>query len=193
MTASYAWHARFLLHLQVDHACAHWVLKAPAHLAYVKCLVAQYPDASIIWTHRRPLEAIASFSSLTHTLRSGFSNTVEPLASGAQEFQHFSKVALRAVEDRRALDRGQFIDVSFNAICADPIAVVSTVYEHLKRELTRGAEERMRPFCSAPIVGTHKPATPLALLFAKHGTASWASKPVGLRMMRPTVRILYTE
>jgi Sulfotransferase family len=146
MTASYAWHARFLQHLQVDYAREHWVLKAPAHLAYLKFLLAQYPDASIIWTHRRPLDAIASFSSLTYTLRRGFSSNVDPLSTGAYEFQHFSKVALRAIEDRQTLDTGQFIDVSFNAICTDPISVVSTVYERLNRELTRDTQALMHDY-----------------------------------------------
>ncbi len=144
MTASYRWHASFLQHLQVDLRRERWVLKTPAHLAYLKYLLAQYPDAAIVWTHRRPLDAMASFSSLTYTLRSGFSRSVDPLATGEYEFRHFSKIVARGMEDRRALDNGQFIDVSFNAICADPMSVIRTIYERCAMELSREAEARMR-------------------------------------------------
>ncbi len=140
MTQGYAWHARFLQHLQVDTPRERWVLKTPAHLAYLKYLLAQYPDASIIWTHRRPLEAIASFSSLACTLRRGFTDSVDPVATGAYEFQYFSQVTQRAMAERRALDTGQFIDVSFDAICADPMSVISGVYDRLGLELTREAQ-----------------------------------------------------
>lgn len=146
MTSAYAWHARFLQHLQVDHARERWVLKTPAHMAYLKYLLAQYPDASIVWTHRRPLDAISSFSSLAYTLRRGFSASVDPIATGEYELQHFSQIALRGMADRQALDNGQFIDVSFNAICANPMSVINTVYKRLGLELTGEAELRMRDY-----------------------------------------------
>lgn len=146
MTAPYQWHARFLQHLQVDFARGRWVLKTPAHLASLQYLLAQYPDASIVWTHRRPLDAIASFSSLTHALRSGFSNRVDPLETGDKEFRHFSQVVRLGMDNRRTLDRGQFIDVSFNAICADPIAVVAAIYRQFGWSFTDATETQMRAY-----------------------------------------------
>ena len=143
MTESYRWHASFLQHLQVDLRRERWVLKTPAHLAYLKYVLAQYPDAAIVWTHRRPLDAMASFSSLAYTLRRGFSSNVDPLTTGQYEFQHFSKTVHRGMADRRALDNGQFIDVSFSAICADPMSVIRTIYEHCAMEFSREAEVRM--------------------------------------------------
>jgi len=143
MSAPYQWHARFLQHLQVDFARERWVLKTPAHLASLKYLLAQYPDACIVWTHRRPLDAIASFSSLTHTLRSGFSSRVDPIETGEQELLHFSRVARRGMEDRSALDRGQFFDAGFSAICADPIAVIDAIYRHFNLHLSDEAQARM--------------------------------------------------
>ncbi len=146
MTATYQWHARFLQHLQVDLGRERWVLKTPAHLAYLKYVLAQYPDAAIVWTHRRPLDAMASFSSLAYTLRRGFSHGIEPLATGEYEFRHFSKVVHRGMEDRRVLDNSQCIDVSFNAICADPMSVIRTIYEHFAMDLSRETEVRMSEY-----------------------------------------------
>lgn len=146
MTAPYRWHANFLQHLQVDFNRERWVLKTPAHLAYLKYLLAQYPDASIVWTHRRPVDAIASFSSLTSTLQSGFSNTVDPLAIGAHEFQHFSTIISTGIEQRRAVDQGQFFDVRFSAICANPISVIGDIYDYFGIHLSDEAETRMRQY-----------------------------------------------
>jgi len=146
MTGAYAWHARFLQHLQVDCARERWVLKTPAHLAYLRDLLAQYPDADVVWTHRRPLDAIASFSSLACTLRRGFSAGVDPLATGAYEFRHFAAMAQRGMADRQLLDSGQFIDVSFQAICADPMSVISAIYSRIGMALSHDAHLCMRDY-----------------------------------------------
>mgnify|MGYP003671315766 CR=1 FL=1 len=146
MTSAYAWHAQFLQHLQTDTAREHWVLKTPAHLAALDSLLAQYPDASIVWTHRRPLQAVASFSSLTSTLRRGFSLSSDPIATGTGELEHCAKLVERGMAARQALDSGQFIDASFDDICTDPISVVSRIYAHLGRTLTHEASLSMREY-----------------------------------------------
>ena len=146
MTASYQWHAHFLQHLQVDFGAGHWVLKAPAHLAYLKYLIAQYPDALIVWAHRRPLEAISSFSSLVCKLQSGFSNAINPLAIGEHEARHFSEIVSTGMSDRDALDQRQVFDVRFSALCSDPISVIGSLYEHFEMPLSGEAENRMRQY-----------------------------------------------
>ncbi len=146
LTGAYTWHKQFLQHLQVDTARERWVLKTPAHLAHLDCLLAQYPDASIVWTHRRPLDAIASFSSLACTLRGGFSARIDPVTTGGNEFEHFARVTDRGITLRETLDKGQFIDISFDAICADPLSVVGTIYRHFGMELTHEARFSMREY-----------------------------------------------
>jgi hypothetical protein len=146
MTASYAWHANFLQHLQVDYAGEGWVLKTPAHLAYLKYLLAQYPDAAIVWTHRRPVDAIASFSSLLSTLRGGFSDTIDPKAIGEHELRHFSKIVASGMEQRSEFDQGQFFDVGFSAICSDPLSVIGDIYDYFDMHLSDEAESRMREY-----------------------------------------------
>jgi hypothetical protein len=159
MTASYRWHANFLQHLQVDFGAEHWVLKAPAHLAYLKYLVAQYPDAMIVWTHRRPLDAITSFSSLVCTLQSGFSNVINPLAIGKHEVQHFSKIVSKGMLDRSALGHRQIFDVNYSALCSDPISVIASLYDHFDMQLSNEAESRMRKYLiqrPKDLYGEHK-------------------------------------
>lgn len=146
MTNTYRWHARFLQHMQVDYAGEHWVLKTPSHLAYLKYLFAQYPDAAIVWTHRRPLDAVASFSSLATHLQGAFSGHVDPLEVGAHELAHFARTVEAGMEQRRSLDPARFFDVSFEAICSNPIAVIADIYEYFGMRLNPEAESRMRTY-----------------------------------------------
>jgi hypothetical protein len=146
MTASYRWHADFLQHLQVDYGGEHWVLKTPSHLAYLKYLFAQYPDAAVVWTHRRPLDAMASFSSLASTLHGGFSDTVDPRTIGAYEFGHSSKIVGMGIQQRRVLDQSRFFDVSFSQICSDPISVIQNLYDYFGMPFSSEAEVRMRDY-----------------------------------------------
>ena len=45
-----------------------WMLKCPFHLPYLSELHETFPDATIVWTHRNPVECIASACSLYETL-----------------------------------------------------------------------------------------------------------------------------
>jgi hypothetical protein len=146
MTDAYRWHSQFLQHMQADYRGEHWVLKTPSHLAYLRYLLAQYPDANIVWTHRQPIDAIASLSSLATNLRGGFSDTVNPKAVAAHEMQHFAKQLNMGMQQRRQLDRGQFLDISFASICDDPINSVRGIYHYFDIPLSGEAESRMRDY-----------------------------------------------
>ncbi len=146
MTEAYQWHACFLQHLQADFHNERWVLKTPPHLAYLKYLLAQYPDAALVWTHRKPLDAIASFASLVSTLQSGFSDEINPKSIGQHEATHFARMLNRGIEQRNELDMGQFFDVSFNEICSNPLGVVSNIYDYFGFGFSQEAEFRMTQY-----------------------------------------------
>ncbi len=146
MGPAYRWHRDFLQHLQVDCPGERWVLKSPAHLGYLETLLAQYPDACIIWTHRRPLDAMASFASLTGTLHGGFSDHVDPVATAQQEVSHYARVASAGLAQRDRLGEERFFDAGFEAICDDPLAVVRDIYERFSLPLAPGVLDRMRRY-----------------------------------------------
>eukprot|EP01035_Chromulina_nebulosa_P016957 gene16957-22449_t len=45
-----------------------WMLKCPFHLPYLDELYQSFPDATVVWTHRDPVECIGSACSLYETL-----------------------------------------------------------------------------------------------------------------------------
>jgi pimeloyl-ACP methyl ester carboxylesterase len=75
MAPAYRWHRQFLQHLQSRHPAGEapadrWLLKSPAHIWCLGALLAEYPNALLVQTHRDPLRIIASVSSLQQLLRS---------------------------------------------------------------------------------------------------------------------------
>jgi len=159
MAAAYRWHAQFLQHLQVDCQRERWVLKTPAHLGHLGALFAQYPDAGVVWMHRRPLDAVASFSSLACTLRGGFSDAVDPVATGGQEAGYFSRVVAAGMAERGRLNEAAFCDVSFDAICERPLAVVGQIYDHFGMRLSDMSRRRMRDYLAGrprDLFGEHR-------------------------------------
>jgi hypothetical protein len=75
-----------------------WVLKSPVHLQGLPHLVATYPDARFVVTHRNPASVLASVSSLIASLRSAFSDQVDAEAIGRYHLDLYSR-SLNALVD----------------------------------------------------------------------------------------------
>jgi hypothetical protein len=145
---SYAAHRRFLQHLSWRCAAARWVLKAPAHLYGFRALFQTYPDAGVILTHRDPLEVVASTASLHTTLRSTFSDSIDPADTGAECTRRWADGLTRALRERDAgcAPADRFLDVRYTELVRDPIATVRRVYDHFGYAWTDVFEARMRRF-----------------------------------------------
>jgi hypothetical protein len=147
---SYRYHRKFLQHLQsgVD---GQWLLKSPAHLWQLEALLAEYPDALIVQTHRDPLNVISSVSALIHHLRRMASDESSIPDCAAQSCEQIV-VGLdyaTALRDSGALAADQVVDMHFADFIRDPFATIRTLYGRLGRELEPGTEQRMREFLAA--------------------------------------------
>ncbi len=145
---AYEWHRRFLQHLPIRQA-NRWVLKAPAHLQSLGALLACYPDARVVQTHREPIEVLASVASLTALLRSVFSDSVDRAEIGRELAIYWAGVLDRFQVARAQAPAEQFLDLTFTELTTDPIAAVRQVYEWLECRLTPEAEAQMRRFLAA--------------------------------------------
>ncbi|PLW69577.1 sulfotransferase family protein [Pseudohalioglobus lutimaris] len=65
---AYAYYKRMLKVLQWKNPRRHWLLKAPSHLGNLPVLLRNFPDARVVISHRDPLVAQASVTSLLGTL-----------------------------------------------------------------------------------------------------------------------------
>ncbi|MFW2388261.1 MAG: sulfotransferase family protein [Polyangiales bacterium] len=148
---SYAFHKKFLQHLQSKHMLDRWVLKSPAHLSAIDEILETYPDALIIHTHRDPANVMPSLSSLHYALRGMTSDGVDPIRIGRNVLDTWSLSLQRAVEARRrhADKPRQFFDAYFDDTITDSVDQLRRAYEHFGLEFTESTRERMAAFLAA--------------------------------------------
>jgi len=141
---AYEYHRRFLQHLQVRRNARRWVLKAPTHMFALPTLLDVYPDAIFVQTHRAPLDAMASVSSLITILRRVFSDTVDPTTVCREAIDYWSKTLDKFLQARDQLTERRICDVNYGEIRRDPLAVVRRIYAHFGWSLSHEVEQRMR-------------------------------------------------
>ncbi len=141
---AYQFHRRFLQHLQFTRPARRWILKAPAHMFALPALLAVYPDALFVQTHRAPLRAVASVSSLITMLRCVFSDAVDPVEIGREALRYWSETLHRFLDERDRLPADRVSDLPYAELQRDPVAAARQVYEYFDWPYTRETEQRMK-------------------------------------------------
>ena len=145
----YAYTKRMLQFLQwqkkeAGHPAERWILKAPFHLGRIPQLLAFFPDAMIVQTHRDPIETSPSIASLYASSWRSYSDDVDPLVVGEQCLELWSWGIQKCLDDRDAGLDDRFIDVLYENTRKDPMGSIEMIYERLGRPLTDAARESMK-------------------------------------------------
>lgn len=153
----YASHRRQLQYLQWRCSAERWVLKSPGHLWALDALLAEYPDARIVQTHRDPLRVVASLASLVAYLRWMASDTIDQRAIAIEWTERLAAGLAHATRVRaeRVAGAVPVFDMHFQEFIRDEIGMVRRIYAHFDLELTADAEARMRRFLAANPKGKH--------------------------------------
>lgn len=153
----YEFHHRQLQHLQAFDRRDRWVLKTGAHLWGLEHLLATYPDARIVFTHRDPVKSMTSYASLTTIVRGKTSDHVDPQWVAADWIPRLAKVIHHGLDVRRANEYPDaiFLDMMFPDFVADQFAMVERIYDAFDLDLTDEAARRMRAFIDANPPGVH--------------------------------------
>lgn len=148
---AYQWHRIFLQHLQSRHPASRWVLKSPGHIWTLGDLIAEYPDAQLVQTHRDPLRIIASVTSMYATLRATTSDEVDPTAIAAEWAERIINGLDRSVTARMdgtvAADR--VVDLNFRDFMSDQLGTVQRIYEQFDMPFTDDVRTRTAAFLDA--------------------------------------------
>jgi hypothetical protein len=148
MASVYRAHRRVLQHLQSRHRGERWMVKSPAHLWYLPDVIAEYPDARFIQTHRDPLKVLSSLTSLHVVLRKMASDDID-VRGIAEEWSEFLGLGYeRSVDFRQGsgLPDDRFVDLQFREFLSDPIAGVRRIYETFDLELKPDVAARMKDY-----------------------------------------------
>jgi hypothetical protein len=141
---AYRRHRRNLQLIGLNDADRRWVLKNPSHLFALDEMLAVYPDALVIQTHRRPRVAIASACSLSAHATSGWSERFTGAVIGADQLELWARGLEEFLEARKRYDQSRFCDVWYEDFVADPIGTIESVYDYFGIELTGAALEAMK-------------------------------------------------
>ncbi len=133
----YAYYADLLRLLDWQRPGERWLLKSPAHLWGIRELLATFPDACVVWSHRDPVASIASVCSLTHLLMRAWME-VEAETLGPTVLDFYATSLERGLAARDEADPDRFLDVAHDAITREPMRVVRGIYARFGRPL--GAE-----------------------------------------------------
>lgn len=157
-TAAYRRHRRNLQLIGLPDSRRRWVLKNPSHLFALDALLAAYPDALVIQTHRAPRTALASVCSLAEQATRGWSHAWTGTRIGRDQLALWSRGLQRFTEARARHDPAQFCDVDYDDFVADPLGTVESVYDHFDLHLGDDARTRMRELHARSTSGRAAPA-----------------------------------
>ena len=172
---AYRFHRKYLMHLQHARGSGRWLLKAPGHLFSLTDLIAEYPDAVFIQTHRAPARVIGSISSHAVVLRNAFSEVVDERAA-AEDWVRLWDGALADALKVRSDAQNKFVDVMYPDLEANPMQVVRSIYDAIGAELTPETEAKMeRHLLRNPKGhdGVHRYAVPEIDPESKNGSKSF--------------------
>jgi hypothetical protein len=129
--ADYAYLKQGLQVLQHGRPSARWVLKCPTHLGRLPELLRQFPDATLVWTHRDPVTVMGSICSLIETSRGMHLRRLgdaDRADIGRMALSTMSTLLEQGRTDRLQIPPAQIIDLPYPLLTAKPLETVKELY-----------------------------------------------------------------
>ena len=142
MRSTYAYHHKVLRLLQWHCPPRLWHLKTPVHMFALDDLLASYPNARFLWSHRDPAAVLASVCDLIAYTRSWVSDRDDSSELGAGELALWAEAVRRAWTSGRAWEPNPPAgspDIAHADLQTDPVGAVAA---HTKRLVSTS---RLRP------------------------------------------------
>src|SRR5699024_8475694 len=118
------------------------VLKTPSHLGELRALLAAFPDAKIIQTHRDPSRTAASFSSMVTHGTGVFSDEIDAHERATTWLDKNAEMIRRAQRVRED-HPDSFLDVSYYDLLSAPMGEIERIYGFADNPLTPRARSAM--------------------------------------------------
>ena len=155
MDDAYAYHRKALQVLQTGWN-GRWCLKAPGHMFALDALLATYPDARLVVTHRDPLRTVASSASLSVQSRPESLTTADLDGYfGAMWLEVLQSMVDQLMEFRQRRPDVPFLDLHFEDFVANPISAVEKIYDFDGRPFDDAARSTMETYLAEHPKGEH--------------------------------------
>lgn len=136
--------------LQYGRPRRRWILKSPLHLENLDALRAVFPDATIVWTHRDPATAVASFCSLVEHGMTAATRPVDPHDIGATWLELLSRSVSRGLAARPGIPPESLVDVPYSWLGTDPAAGAPKLYAAVGAHWTDADATRLPEVATRP-------------------------------------------
>ena len=181
-TDAYTRHRQNLQLIGLPDREKRWVLKNPSHLFALDALLAVYPDALVIQTHRDPETAMASACSLAAQASAGWSDRFTGDVIGRTQLELWARGLADFDRVRATANPAQFYDVDYREFVGDAVGTVARIYAHFGIDLTPRAEQAMADMHAESRSGGRKPVHSYALGDFGLTPADVADRFAGLRV-----------
>lgn len=156
--ASYRRHRRLVQLIGATDRQRRWLLKYPVHLRQLPALLAVYPDACIVQTHRDPFAVLRSYTNMVASYRAIFESPIDRRAIAREQMESWAGAAARGLAARAqvpAQGEARFFDLHFAEFSADPIGAVRRIYEAFDQSLGAAGEAALAAWQGTNPRGVH--------------------------------------
>ena len=157
-TPAYRRHRRNLALIGANEPAKRWVLKNPSHLFALDALLAVYPDAIVVQTHRPMRTTLASSCSLSMLATRGYSQRFVGATVGRDQLDLLGRGADLTLAGRARHDPSHFYDVHYRDFVADPVGTVAAIYRHFDLPWTPDVQAAVEAEDAASRSGHRAPA-----------------------------------
>jgi Sulfotransferase family len=142
--AQYRIHRMMLQQFQFNRPAKYWVLKG-FHGFRLREFFDAYPDATLVWLHRDPVQVAASRTMMMADILEGIVGPVDLLAAAKLHLE-LTRAGIANTMSNPLTDDPRILHVRYSDFVADQIATVRRYYAFSGRELTPEAEAAMRGY-----------------------------------------------
>jgi hypothetical protein len=145
-TSHYAYMKVVLQILHWYHPRQRWVLKSPQHLEQLGPLLAAFPDATVVQTHRDPVAVVQSTITMAcYGARTTY-RTTRPEWYRDYWTDRIGRLLDASMQDRQLLPAARTVDVLFHEYMTDEIGTLERIYECADIQLTDRARAEIAAY-----------------------------------------------
>jgi len=137
-------HKMMLQALQYKRPKKFWVLKG-FHGHRLKEFFETYPDASLVWLHRDPVQVVASSAAMMRDIMEGIVGKIDMVEEVKQHLAR-TRASNQNTMANPLIHDPRIHHVRYKDFVADPIGTIRGYYKFAGRELTPQAEAAMRDY-----------------------------------------------
>jgi hypothetical protein len=137
-------HKMMLQSFQYKRPKKYWVLKG-FHGFRLKEFFDTYPDATLVWLHRDPVQVAASSTAMMRDIMEGIVGKIDMVAEAKMHLERV-RMSIANTMSNPLIDDPRIKHVRYKDFVGDPIGTIRGYYEFTGRQLTPQAEQAMRDY-----------------------------------------------